>query len=397
MALDHVEAGKRFGQEQISLAMTIGSQAAAAIENARLHEQTTEEKGKTEVVLQETFGGIVVVDDNLRIASMNPGAELITGYEVEEVLGRHISEVFGADVAGPGAPLTRACQTDERVPPVETTISGRLGSRDVLLGAAPLSTASGLPSRYLLSFADVSKLKEVDRLKSSIVANVSHELRTPLSSIKAYTELLLLGAEQTDLELRRGWLSVIDRETDRLAAMINNLLDLSRLESRRVEVTKEPLRLGEVIADVVGLLKVQAEQRKIDVELDVQPDLPRLMAEEGLIRSVAKNLIGNAIKFSHDGGHVHIWVSADDGNLQFSVEDNGIGIPEDAIPHLFTKFFRVQSPAVAELEGTGLGLALAREAVVAHGGDIEVQSTLGKGTRFTVIFPASGQESSGEG
>lgn len=397
MALDHVETGKRFGQEQISLATTIGSQAAAAIENARLHEQTMEEKGKTEVVLQETFGGIVVVDDNLRIVSMNPGAELITGYGVEEVLGTHISDVFGAEIAGPGTPLTRACETRERVPPAETTISGKLGSRDVLLGATPLSTADGLPSRYLLSFADVSKLKEVDRLRSSIVANVSHELRTPLSSIKAYTELLLLGAEQTDLELRRGWLSVIDRETDRLAAMINNLLDLSRLESRRVEVIKEPLHLGEVIADVIDLLKVQAEQRHIGIELDVHPGVPRLMAEEGLIRSLAKNLIGNAIKFSHDGGHVHILVSEDDGNLKFSVEDEGIGIPEDAIPHLFTKFFRVQSPAVAELEGTGLGLALAREAVVAHGGDIEVESTLGKGSRFTVIFPASGRLSLGEG
>lgn len=397
MALDHVETGKRFGQEQIGLAMTIGSQAAAAIENARLHEQTMEEKAKTEVVLQETFGGIVVVDDNLRIASMNPGAELITAYGVEEVLGMHISDVFGAEIAGPGSPLTRACQTGERVPPVEITISGKLGSRDVLLGATPLSTAAGLPSRCLLSFADISKLKEIDRLKSSIVANVSHELRTPLSSIKAYTELLLLGAEQTDLELRRGWLSVIDRETDRLAAMINNLLDLSRLESRRVEVIKEPLHLGEVIADVIDLLKVQAEQRHINIELDIQPGVPRLMAEEGLIRSLAKNLIGNAIKFSHDGGHVHILVSEDNGNLKFSVEDEGIGIPEDAIPHLFTKFFRVQSPAVAELEGTGLGLALAREAVVAHGGDIEVESTLGKGSRFTVIFPASGQLSLGEG
>jgi len=397
MALDHVEAGKRFGQEQISLAMTIGSQAAAAIENARLHEQTMEEKAKTEVVLQETFGGIVVVDDNLRIVSMNPGAELITGYGVEEVLGTYISDVFGAEIAGPDTPLTRACKTGERVPPVEITISGRLGSRDVLLGATPLSTAGGLPSHCLLSFADISKLKEVDRLKSNIVANVSHELRTPLSSIKAYTELLLLGAEQPDLELRRTWLSVIDRETDRLAALINNLLDLSRLESRLVKVIKEPLHLGEVIADVVALLKVQAEQRHIEIELDVQPGLPQLMAEEGLIRSVAKNLVSNAIKFSHDGGHVHIWVSEDNGNLKFSVEDKGVGIPQDAIPHLFTKFFRVPSPAVAEMQGTGLGLALAREAVIAHGGHIEVESTLGKGSRFTVILPATGQLPLGEG
>jgi two-component system phosphate regulon sensor histidine kinase PhoR len=230
----------------------------------------------------------------------------------------------------------------------------------------------------------------VDRLKSNIVANVSHELRSPLSSIKAYTELLLLGAEGSDAELRRNWLSVTDRETDRLTTLINNLLDLSRLESGRVELTKAPLQLGEVVNDTVALLQVQAERRDINIELNVQPGLPPLLAEGGLIRSVVRNLVSNAIKFNHDGGQVRISISEDDGNLKLSVEDEGIGIPQDAIPLLFTKFYRVPSAAAEETHGTGLGLALAREAVVAHGGRIEVESTPGKGSRFTVIIPQTG-------
>jgi len=396
LALDHVQPGKRFGQEQIDLAMMIGSHAAAAIENARLYEQTIEEKARTEIVLQETFGGIIVVDDGLHIVSMNPGAELITGYLAEEALGEHISDVFGAEITAPGSPMARSVEAGEKVLPVETTLSGSQGTKDVLLGVTPLSSAGQSSTQYLLSFADISKLKEVDRLKSSIVANVSHELRSPLSSIKAYTELLLLGAEETDKELRRTWLSVIDRETDRLSTLINNLLDLSRLESGRFELTKVPLHLGELIADVLALLEVQAQRRGIDVELDVQPGLPPLLAEAGLMRSVVRNLIGNAIKFSHDGGHIHVSVSEDDGNFKFSVRDEGVGIPKDAIPHLFTKFFRVPSVATAETPGTGLGLALAREAVVAHGGHIEVESELGKGTRFTVIIPKTGSPSLGE-
>ncbi len=391
MALDHVEPGKRFGQEQINLAMTIGSQISVAIDNARLYQQTVEEKAKTEIILRQTFSGIVVIDDSLRIVSLNPGAEVITGYSAEEVLGERLSDVFGAGIAAPGSPLARAIETGERVPPAETMLSARQGGRDVLLGVTPLLSAEQAVSHYLLSFADISKLKEVDRLKSSIVTNVSHELRAPLASIKAYTELLLGAIEEANVELCREWLSVIDRETDRLTALINDFLNLSRLESGYFELEKVWLRLEEVITDVVALLKVQAERRRVTIELKAQPGLPRLLADEGLIRIVVKNLVSNAIKFSHEGGNVYISVWKDDGSLEFYVEDEGIGIPQDAIPRLFTKFFRVPSAAAAGVRGTGLGLALAKEAVVAHGGHIEVESTLGKGSRFRVTIPETGE------
>ncbi len=389
MALDHVEPGQRFEQEQINLAMTIGSHTAAAIENASLYQQTAEEKARTETVLRETFGGMVLVNQDLRIVSINPGAELISGYSAEQVAGMPVGQVLGKEIEAPGSPLARARETGERVPPVGTMISARQGTRDVLLGVTPLAGSGAVPVQYLLSFVDISKLKEIDRLKSNIVANVSHELRTPLSSIKAYAELLLLGADKGNVEMRQEWLSVIDREADRLTSFVDNLLDLSRLESERVELTREPLHLGELVADELVALRVQAKQRDIGIELDVQPGLPPLVAEEGLIRSVVRNLIGNAIKFSHDGGRVRISVCEQDGNLTLSVEDEGIGIPQDAIPQLFTKFFRVPSSTGAQTRGTGLGLALAKEAVVAHGGHIKVESDLGKGSRFTVSFPKS--------
>ncbi len=276
MALDHIDPERRFTQEQINLAMTIGSQVAAALENARLYRQVSEEK---------------------------------------------------------------------------------------------------------------SRLQEVDRLKSSIVAHVSHELRAPLSSIKAYTELLLQGADGDNQNLRREWLSVIDRETDHLTALINDFLSLSRLESGHFELSKAPLHLGQVIADVVDSLRVQAQQRNIAIQLDVQPDLPEIAADENLVRIVVRNLVSNAIKFSYDGGHIWIYAWREGAALRFTVQDNGMGIPQEAIPHLFTKFFRVPSPNAASAQGTGLGLALTKEAVLAHGGRIDVESTLGKGSRFTVELP----------
>ncbi|MEM4725168.1 MAG: HAMP domain-containing sensor histidine kinase [Candidatus Hadarchaeum sp.] len=285
MALDHVDPEGRFRQDQINLAMTIGSQVAVALENARLYQQVIKEQ---------------------------------------------------------------------------------------------------------------NRLKEVDEFKSQIVANVSHELRAPLSSIKAYTELLLHGLDGGNPDLRREWLTVIDRETDHLTALINDFLNLSRLESGHFELNKIPLHLGEVIAEVADSMRVQAEQRHITIGLDVEPNLPKLTADENLIRIVARNLVSNAIKFSYDGGHVCIRVWREGNTLQFSVQDKGIGIPQEAIPHLFTKFFRVPSADAVSAQGTGLGLALAKEAVQAHGGRIDVESALGKGSRFTVMLPLTDECGEGE-
>jgi two-component system phosphate regulon sensor histidine kinase PhoR len=357
------------------------------VDNARLYEQTIEEKARTETVLRETFSGIVVVDESLRVVSMNPGAEQISGYEAQAVRGKLLSEVFGSGLTTADGAVARAVQSGEKVPPQETTLAAKQGNRDVLLGVTPLAGPNQGLSQYLLSFADVSKLKEVDRLKTNIVANVSHELRTPLSSIKAYTELLLMGAEADSPALRQDWLAVIDRESDRLASLINNLLELSRLESEYLELKRTPLQLEAVLSDVVSTLDVQAEKRAILIEQVVQPGLPPLVADVGLIRSVIRNLLSNAIKFSHEGGRVRVALAQDGRNITMSVQDEGIGIPQEAIPHLFDKFYRVQSPQTAEMQGTGLGLALAKEAVEAHGGRIDVQSTLGEGSVFTVTIP----------
>ena len=390
IGLDATQEKRVFSHEEMELAQTIANQIAVAIENTRLYRQTIEEKAKTEIVLQETFSGIVLVDDRLRIASLNPGAESITGYAAQEALGRRLSEVLGATVMAPGSPLARAIETGDKVPPVETTLLGPAGRKDILLGVTPLASASGSGSRYLLSLSDISKLKELDRLKSSIVANVSHELRTPLASIKVYTELLQGAMLGEELAPYREWLGVIERETDRLMALINEFLDLSRLESGRFGLTREPVRLERIIADVVDLLKVQADRRGISIEQTVLPGPVEILADKDLMRVVARNLLGNALKFSHDGDTIRVRVWQDVQSVRFSVQDEGIGIPTDAIPHLFTKFFRVPSAAATGVQGTGLGLALAREAVGAHGGQIEVESTLGKGSRFTVTIPRDG-------
>ncbi|HID87493.1 MAG TPA: GAF domain-containing sensor histidine kinase [Anaerolineae bacterium] len=376
-----------FDEDDERLLMTLATQAAIAIENARLYQETLEEKRKMEIILEETFNGIVVVDSELRITAFNPGAETITGYLSKDVLGRRLPEVFGPEVWGEGSLLQKAATTGERVAPQEVVISGKLGARDTLLGVTPLRDSGGKSFGYLLSFADITHLKEVDRLKSNIVANVSHEFRAPLASIKAYTELLLDGLDEGDRATRQRFLTVIDQETDRLTALVNDFLDLSRLESGRFELRKRPLNLDKVVDVVISLLSVQARNRGIDIKVDIPSDLPPILADEELMATLIRNLLSNAVKFSHRGGEVEVKAREEDGQLILSVSDQGMGIPSEELPRLFEKFYRVQSATESGIEGTGLGPALAKEAAEAHGGRIEVESQVGVGSCFTVILP----------
>ncbi len=393
--ISKLEEGPSFTQGDLEFVSILGSEAAIAIENARLYREAIEEKRKTETVLEGTFDGLIVTDNDMRITSFNTEAETITGHAASQVLGRRLTEVLGAEIGGQESPLRMAMEAGQRVSPIETTIPGRLGVRDVLEGVTPLHDARGEVFGYLLSFADITRLKEVDRLKSSIVANVSHELRAPLASIKAYTELLLDELEGDDRDLRQRFLKVIDRETDRLTGLIGDLLDLSRLEAEQFVMKKEPLLMGEIVADIFGLFDIQARERAISLYADVQPDLPPILADRELVTMLIKNLVGNAIKFSHDGGRVDVvareacpeFNRRKGANLILSVIDQGVGIPADDLPHIFEKFYRVWSTTESGIEGVGLGLVLAKEAAEAHGGQIEVESELGVGSRFIVTLP----------
>ncbi len=445
MALDQVEPGG-FEQDQINLAMTIGSQASAALENARLFEQLGE-KARRLTLLAEI--SMAVTSTLERDAILNTAAEGlrrlftvgqcgIVIVDEESAVGRLAAE---SPPRGADAPVTIPLQNDpvfQRILTARQAIVVEDAEHDPLLLrvrqgmlqrniqsalivpllvksktigviglgstegkrvftaeeielaqtiANQISVAMDNAELYQQRMNDISTLKEVDQLKSNLVSNVSHELRAPLTSIKAYTELLLAEAERSHNGTCQDWLTVIDRETDRLTGLITDYLNLSRLESGHFRMEAEPLGLANIVAEVVSVLEVQAKQRHITIGVEPQPSLPELWGDRELIRVAVRNLVSNAIKFSHDGGQIHIAMGYNDGSFKFSIQDEGPGIPEDALPHLFDKFFRV--PATNGVPGTGMGLALAREAVMAHGGRIEVESTAGKGSRFTVTLPGA--------
>jgi len=243
--------------------------------------------------------------------------------------------------------------------------------------------------------AAVQRLQEVDRLKSSFLATMSHELRTPLTSVIGYSEMLLEGLAGTLAAEQRDYVSTILSKADQLLQMITSVLDVSLLETGRVEVDQHPVGLGELVDSVVASFVPQAQKREIAITVASHEAIVAL-GDRRKIRQVLWNLVSNAVKFSRDGGRVTVEVKrgslrpgeaeAPDGAL-VEITDSGIGISRHQLAHIFEPFFQVDQSSTREYGGTGLGLTLAKAYVEAHGGRIRVDSTLGGGSTFTVSFP----------
>ncbi|KIL42009.1 hypothetical protein SD70_03925 [Gordoniibacillus kamchatkensis] len=232
--------------------------------------------------------------------------------------------------------------------------------------------------------SDITKEYEVDRMKSEFVSTVSHELRTPLSSVLGFAELLL--TKELKPERQRKYLSMIHQEAMRLTGLINDFLDVQRMESGRQAYDKQRTDASAVIREVFDLLAATTEKHELRYEMN--GEAPIILGDREKLVQVFTNLIGNAIKYSPHGGAITVSCSQTEREVAVSVSDEGLGIPTEAIPRLFTKFYRIDNSDRREIGGTGLGLAIVKEIVKAHGGNVHVASELGHGSTFTVTFPS---------
>lgn len=240
------------------------------------------------------------------------------------------------------------------------------------------------------------KLKELDLMKSEFLNTVSHELRTPLTSIKAFAEILLDNVGE-DVETQTEFLEIINKESDRLTRLINNLLDLSRIEAGRMKWEKEPLDLHEVAESALNALRGSAEKKGLILESDLEEDLPTVGDKDKLIQ-VITNLLGNAIKFTSEGGKVTVAAARKDLlTARISVTDSGVGIAPEFHESIFEKFSQVDSSETRDIKGSGLGLPIARSIAEHHGGKLYVESTLGQGSTFSVELPLHVEDEAGEG
>ena len=222
--------------------------------------------------------------------------------------------------------------------------------------------------------------------QSDLISEMVHELRTPLTSIVAYGELLM--RDDLKREQQRAFVETMLQESTRLAAMINDFLDLARLQSGRARLAHVPVDIGGLLRDCVSVMKPQADKKNIQVELDAPAGLPAVEGDAGRLKQVLMNLLSNAIKYTAPGGRVNARAGQRNDSVQVAIEDTGRGIPEQDLPHIFDKFYRV-ADSEGWATGTGLGLSIAKEIVEVHGGQIDVVSQVGVGTTVTLVIPRS--------
>ncbi|MBI5596043.1 MAG: hypothetical protein HY928_08140 [Elusimicrobia bacterium] len=255
----------------------------------------------------------------------------------------------------------------------------------LLLGLAAAGAAALAWRRRVLE-REIGELKRLSEVRREFVANVSHELRTPLASIKAYAETLSQGALE-DAENRAGFVAEIEAAADRMANLVDDLLNLAALESGRRPPVFAPLALGKAAAEVVAVLMPLAGRKSVVLRLEPFHDIPPVRADREMVKRVFVNLIENAIKYSGDRGVVRVGAEASGDMVTAWVSDNGPGIPAESLPRLFERFYRVDKARSRELGGTGLGLAIVKHIVDVHGGTASAESVVGEGSTFRFTLP----------
>ncbi len=340
-----------------------------------------------EFSVQAVFGamldGLVVVNERRQVRMMN----------------REFRRAFGVAENGLGAPLIemiRHASIDRlvteairvREPRRESIQMSRGPSegREMEVSAVPLGEHSNGTEGAVVLFRDVTQLRQMEEIRRDFVANVSHELRTPLSIFRGYLETLLDDPHQPPGELMRI-LEVMERHSDRLSALVEDVLSLARLESPAAELDRTEVNLSEYLREILRDWGTRMQAKQLRLVCEVAPDLPTVEADENRLQEVIYNLLDNAVKYSRPGGQITVRAAQNNDRMRVSVSDEGVGIQADDLPRIFERFYRVDKARSRELGGTGLGLSIVKHIAQLHGGTVEAQSELGKGTTISVILP----------
>ncbi|MCX5667444.1 MAG: ATP-binding protein [Candidatus Omnitrophica bacterium] len=343
------------------------------------------EKKETEAVIRSIAEGLVVVNSKGNVIMMNPAAEKLLGKSIKEKSGKSImaslkSEQLVSMIKG-------GAGEDDRT--IEVASQSDDTKKILRASSAVIEDENGQTVGMVYALSDITKQKELDRLKASFLANISHELRTPLVAIDKAVTLIVdktmgaVPAPQAEL------LTIAKRNLKRLTALINDLLDLSKLEARKLALVYKTVSPAHVVSESAENLEVWARTKSIKINKRVQDGLPDIEMDPDKITQVLTNLIGNSIKFTPQNGTITISsvLSGKKSEIVISVEDTGIGIDENDLPKLFDKFCQVGERTSNDVSGTGIGLAIAKEIVQLHGGEIWAESGKEKGARFIFTLP----------
>jgi PAS domain S-box-containing protein len=402
-----------FDEEHLHLVEAAAVQVAYAVNNAELYNVIQEqakrlggmlkaqkvEAAKSQAVLEGVADGVMVADAEGKVMLFNAAAERILGLSREEAIGRTTKEMLGLYGSQAQDWMQTIAEWAEQPEDydAEEYLAAQLEIEDrtvsvhlapVLMGNEFLGTVS--------VFRDVTAEVEADRAKTEFVSMVSHELRTPMTSIKGYTDLLMMEAVGTLTDKQRNFLSVIKGNAERLKMLVDDLLDISRIESGRMEVSPEEMQVGDVIDQAIKVMKARAEEEELTLRSNVPSELPIVQADPDRVNQILTNLLENACRYTPADGEVIVSADVQGDEVVISVRDTGIGITPEDQRKIFDRFFRAEDPVVQKAPGTGLGLSIVKSLVEMQGGQLEVESEPEEGSTFTFTLPVLTHEGDNE-
>ena len=337
------------------------------------HSILDSERARLATVLDQLTDGVLIADSHGLIQFANPAAGKL--FQTSNPLRRSITEVVRNHQL---VEAWRRCQQTRQMQTESVEVPAR--HQFLQLVVIPDTHSSG----SLLLVQDLTRLRRLETVRRDFVSNLSHELRTPLASLKALAETLMEGALD-DPPAARHFIDQIQVEVDALTQMANELLELSKIESGRFTLDLAPVAACELLDSASRRMQLQAERAGLTLNVECMDDLPNVRIDSQRLEQVLVNLIHNAVKFTRPGGGVTLLAEAVDDSVRFAVRDSGLGIPEEEVPRIFERFYRVDKSRTGS--GTGLGLSIAKHIVEAHGGKIWVESVDGRGSTFYFTIP----------
>jgi len=379
-----------FSADDRQVLSSFADQAAIAVRNAALYQQLAEEKRRVDAIIENSADGVLILDAECRIQTINRALAEITGWMPEQARGQPCHRVLalrnaqGRNICETGCPL-KAFSHDNKLQ-VEGDIIRHDGHRtSVSITYSPLYDHEGTLVNIIGSVHDVTRFREAEEMKAMFISVISHELKTPVALIKGYANTLRREDAHWDEETVRDSLAIIEEESDRLDRLINNLLEASRIQAGTLKMELSDVSIPKLAARAVERFRVQVAKHQL--QLDFPPDFPPILADEERLQEVFSNLISNAIKYSPHGGTIRVGGRAHRDHVELFVSDEGLGIPLDKQSRLFEPFYRVDSGLGRRTQGVGLGLFLCKAIVEGHGGRIWVESAPGKGSTFRFTLP----------
>jgi PAS domain S-box-containing protein len=353
-------------------------------------QKITFEKKRTEEVVSAAADGLIVVDAQGRIVMMNPAAEKLYGVKLKERVGQDIREVLGEEQM---VTLSKelADSTEEATPGVDVKGVGET-EKTLRASTALVQNQEGKVVGMVSTLSNATKAKELEGMKRDFVANVSHELRTPLASVKQAITLVLDKAAGEVTAEQEKMLSLAQRNVERLTRLINDILDLSKIEAEKMVLNRSSHDLGEIVEEVGQTMALFAQSREVQLTFQAHKGLPKIDVDRDRVIQVLTNLVGNAVKFTPKEGKVTLNMAdmrqgaALLSHLKVAVSDTGRGIAKEDLGKIFEKFVQVGGKST-DIRGTGLGLPITKALIEQHGGQLWVESELGKGSKFTVSLP----------